>query len=109
MLRVRQIHYVRIQHSFLLQIVRYRVLGQQRRFQLDLSADPFAFGMGLVSGMFAVPLDPNFGPNAALWISSNWRRLRQASSPTVPETSILSFTMAIKSFHHGGHRDTEKS
>jgi hypothetical protein len=30
--------------------------------------------------------------------------LCQASSPTVPETSILSFTIAMKTFHH---RDTE--
>jgi len=49
--RSASVHYVRIQHSFLLQIMRHRVLGQQRRFQLYLSADPLAFGVGLVGGV----------------------------------------------------------
>jgi len=31
--------------------MRHRVLGQQRRFQLYLSADPLAFGVGLVGGV----------------------------------------------------------
>src|ERR1700757_4942135 len=38
---------------------------------------------------------PNCGPKSALWIWSNWLISRQASSPTVPETSIFRRSVAI--------------
>jgi len=52
------------------------------------------------------PLEPYFGPKSAVRIWSNCWRLVHASLPTVPETSILSFTVAMiePHFYHG---DTE--
>jgi len=43
--------YVRVEHAFLLQVVRHGVLGQKRRLEPDFSAYPFAFGMRSIRRM----------------------------------------------------------
>jgi len=45
--------HVRIEHPLLLEVMRNGVLGEQRRLQANLGADPFAFRMRLVSGVLA--------------------------------------------------------
>ena len=98
------IDHICIQHAILLQIVRPRIAPE--------AASPAGFRrrsihlMGLVAACLQVPLDPNLGrmPRSGF---VKLPEMRQASSPTVPETSILSFTMAMKEFHNGV-RNTEK-
>src|SRR5450631_500019 len=53
-------HYVRIQHALLLQIMRDRVLRQQRRLQFDLGANPFPFAMRQIGGMLAIAARSEF-------------------------------------------------
>jgi hypothetical protein len=45
--------HVRVEHSFLLEIVRHGVLSQKRRLEPDLSANPFTLGMGSIGWMVA--------------------------------------------------------
>ena len=47
------IFHVGIEHAFLLQIMRNRILGQKWRQQPDFGADPFAFCVGSVRRVVA--------------------------------------------------------
>lgn len=47
------LHNVRVQHAFLLQIMRNRILGQQRRLQANFRAYPFALPVGRIRRMIA--------------------------------------------------------
>jgi hypothetical protein len=43
--------YVRVEYAFLFQVVRHGVLGQERRLQPDLSANPLAFAVRSIGRM----------------------------------------------------------
>ena len=45
--------YVGVEHAFLFQVVRHRVLGQKRRLEPDFGANPFALPMGRIGRMIA--------------------------------------------------------
>src|SRR5437868_1396259 len=51
-------HHVRIQHALLFEIMRNRVLSQQRSLQPNLRSYPLAFGVRRAGGMPAVPAGP---------------------------------------------------
>ena len=57
---------VGVQNPLLLGIVRNRVLGQERRLNLNLGSNPFAFGVRGVWRVIAAPAAPNCGPKSAL-------------------------------------------
>src|SRR5437879_1245757 len=85
------------------------VLRQKRRLQPDFGADPFAFSVRRVERVIAASAAAELGTKIGALDLSNCRSLRQASSPTVPETSILSFTNAIsKIVSPKRHKATEK-
>jgi hypothetical protein len=47
------LHNVRVQHAFLLQIVRDRILRQQRRLHANFRAHPFTLSVGRVGRVIA--------------------------------------------------------
>ena len=49
----RLLHDVRIQYAFLLQIVRDRILREQRRLHANFGAHPFTLPVGRIRGMIA--------------------------------------------------------
>jgi hypothetical protein len=53
--------HIRVEHPFLLQIVRHGVLGQKRRLKPDFGADPLAFGMGSVGWVIAASTAAELG------------------------------------------------
>src|SRR6185312_1633817 len=53
--RLRLFQHVGIEHAVLLQIMRNRVLRQQRRLQADFRSHPLAFAVGRVLGVAAGP------------------------------------------------------
>src|ERR1700731_2334914 len=103
------VHYVRVQHAVLLQIVRDGVLRQQRRFQLDLRANPLPFGMRQVGGMFAGPTRSEFRTESG---TLNFVKLAQVAPGLVSDGAgyvDLEFYNCHYEIPPRRHRDTENT
>src|SRR5712671_2742355 len=51
--RAGSVNYIRIQHAFLLEVMRHSILRQERRLDLDVGADPFTLRMRCTSRVAA--------------------------------------------------------
>ena len=52
------VHYICIQYTFLLEVMRHGILRQERRLDLNLGADPFPLRMRRISRVVASPPTP---------------------------------------------------
>ncbi len=52
------VHYIGIQYTFLLEVMRHGILRQERRLDLNVGADPFALRMRCINRVVASPPAP---------------------------------------------------